>query len=1359
MAGMPWEDFQAPAKGEDGPWTEFQKGEIIPAKSGGTNDPLSPASLKSENTARFWEEIKGNARKQVNNAIDLADMALGVPGQLIGVGTDIGGRISALARGGSRSDAEWAGKSMREAPVIQKLSAPLASFMEGLGWDRATPSDVSTVMGGLMKAVEGGGEWVNEKTGGALSKEDTVSLFNTAMGALGARGTSAVVQPRLDRLAKTPTTTSFKKAPPPPGRVEPELGEPAAAPAKVDKNSTTSPIIPAALAATGLGLAYEYGDEEDLAAAAAIGGAALTGRGKGLTLADVAKLPETAPLETIRRDLGYTFLTLERLPGGRAVFDKKLVEEQLRRPDVTKAEKELFAGVLAGSEGPTISAKRLVEGLKVAADDWELKKAETEEFADYGLNTIDRWAEGARDPDVWVEMTPEERAFAARGEVLAITHLWQLPELDLGTANHFQDPNYFGHTRAFWEDGVRHVVEVQSDLAQKAGKSLTAEEVAALTKRREVVQQLIDIMRAGQILDMREIDSLAGQADIHLGPEARRNLTRLRALLAEIDTKLASSKAEQVSPLLKHWPKRLVREELADAARNGEATARFATADTVAKVEGWPEGNFGDGSQRFRPEHQSIYDRYRTDVEKFLRQLGGREYTDPQGHTWIEVPTAGSKAMPAGTRPQMFGGVDPKLAASIAAIGGGAALASYLTKDPEGKAKSAALTAAVISLGLYARSRSPAIAEWAKAAGRAADYGLGAVSTRLLHVPALRRRLRNHERAVLTTTNDDLREVAPFVESLRRAPKSLRDDLNAALLTNDPQRSVAELSRLDDPAIGKEWAKVRGTLERIGQELQAVGRLRELLPDYYPRVVTDVEGLLRALGTEQRSVLEQRLESARATSIRRTGEDLTPLETSLIINKYLKTRSGLGTGRPGFLKQRGVDEVTAELLPFYAPASESLPIYIRAARREIERARFFGDNLVRDPETGMTNIDASIGNVVNEARLTSKMTEAQVDELRSILGSRFGPGERASSAPVQTIRNLTNIGLLGQFTSAAVQIGDLASSVYAYGALPTIKAFGQVVTRRPQRIRVSDLGLVNHLAEEIVAPERQPLTIAGRQLSTAKFVESAFRLSGFSLIDQFGKAVSINAAKNKYARLAQTPKGLAELRAKYGEAFGSEFDQLVADLRSGEMTDNVKSLVFSELSDIQPISRAEMPQGYLDNPNGRLLYQLKTWMLKQADIVRRDVAREFAAGNYAKATSNALRYSLLLGISGATMEFIRNFFLGKDDELEWGDIPANMLKTFGWSQYVKDQVQQGKLGEAAAGVVTPPFLDMSADILKAVKATVPPYSEMDEKVQEDPKAVNYLPLIGRLLYMHAFGGAERANEREEKRRAREEMEE
>lgn len=376
-----------------------------------------------------------------------------------------------------------------------------------------------------------------------------------------------------------------------------------------------------------------------------------------IPLAIMLKMPEGTPMGTLHKGLRYTtgaLAALARELPNRFELTKAQIEGVLGRQGVTQVEKDLIRGVVGERE--TISAKDLVTGVRAATGDFELKPRDTDTFANYGVDRI------GREADSPFEVTDYR------------TTIYQSP-LELGTANHFSDPNYFAHTRSFDEGGVRHVVEIQSDVAQKVGKELSAEEIASLEAEGQKLTATIEELRNLCIRDAFNTPR---------SRKASQTVRELEVRRAEIVTKARSAlEAQQVAPvrpILKDWWKRIIREEVAQGSQGG--VMRFATADTVAKVEGWPnldefawrgaaeQGMEGPQGPRFSPEHQSIYDRYRREIEKFLKsEYKARPYTDPHGHTWLEID------LPSAEKPISMFGQGGKVDPHLLKIMGGVALA------------------------------------------------------------------------------------------------------------------------------------------------------------------------------------------------------------------------------------------------------------------------------------------------------------------------------------------------------------------------------------------------------------------------------------------------------------------------------------------------------------------------------------------------------------------------------------------------------------------------------------------------------------------------------------------------------------
>jgi len=1108
-------------------------------------------------------------------------------------------------------------------------------------------------------------------------------------------------------------------------------------------NADSQLLVALGLASGVAAVAGLYPEEaKKVAGGLALGGALLTTAGK---------IPDFGPVRTLGGELArgkYTLKTLERLPQNRTEIPKRLIEQEMRRADIPKAEKDVLEGVLAG-KGEQVSAGELVRDFRLATGDYTLEAKGTGEYADYGLEGIGRDNARLASPDLHPDIPA------------ATTTLYRLPEhMELSDANHFNDPRLFGWTRSFDEGGIKHVVEIQSDLAQKAGKTLTEGERAKLVEEAAKVADEIKALNK---------ERGAFPEDKYGNPITTREF-RIRDDAAnlrqnEIRTALrAGAVSSQVGPMLKHWPRRLIREELNrtvteaserakaspdiiadlegklawadDLAKNGgygkegwtredlqryqnDITARleaergiaagrtdvvrFADADTVAKVEGWArEGRSaetGEPQPFIDPGHQSIYNRYKSDIETYLKGLGGKHIEDAQGHGWWEVPTREHKG-----RVQQYGRIDQDLLLKAGIISTGLMAGGFLADDHI----RGAFLGGLVGLGLGFLPKS--------SIARGIEYTGGITSTRIANISKpLWHRAVALELGLFDKTHKALAAGDPFLEKMNKLPEDSKKALNSALLRNDFSVVEQVLRNSENPQFAKDWVATRNILDSLGKELTQAGILPHMREDYFPRMVADREGLLAQMGLEQKTKLQEKLAKAEAAALRRGELELSPEEASSIINTFMQ-QGGLGGGRkPSFIQHRKIENLTPEMEEFYYSPTESFHTYVRTAVKELEKARFFGKDTVRVEHNGKQRLDIeqSIGQLIERELRQKNITQDQVPELASLLRSRFIGGERVPSKFVQDAKNYGNILLLGDLTSGLVQSGDAIMSVYQTGLRPTLKAVVQQITGK-QQISMKDFGLADHISEEFVGTRK-----------SAKILNLILK-PVFSKIDAFGKTTVLNATINYAQRLVQTEAGVTKLGEKYAAAFGDDFPRLVSDLKSKQITPQVKLFAFHELSDLQPVSKLEMPQGYLDNPNGRIMYMLKSYQLKQFDILRRDAYQKIKDGDILKGIGNLTKLGITLGIAGATMSQVRSWILGIDDPLKASDVWDNALKTYGWSSFIQDKVQAGKPAEAVAGLVAPP------------------YKVMDTLIQQDPKAVTYIPWFGKTIYYRGMGGAEKA---------------
>ena len=230
-----------------------------------------------------------------------------------------------------------------------------------------------------------------------------------------------------------------------------------------------------------------------------------------------------------------------------------------------------------------------------------------------------------------------------------------------------------------------------------------------------------------------------------------------------------------------------------------------------------------------------------------------------------------------------------------------------------------------------------------------------------------------------------------------------------------------------------------------------------------------------------------------------------------------------------------------------------------------------------------------------------------------------------------------------------IQLGDVGVSAWIKGNRNTISAlFGKA------KVSMKELGLDDIMSHEL-----------NNAIDTSRILGGVLKISGFRMADRYGKNVLLKAGYKKATKAVQSEAGTKSLAKKYKEVFGDdEFNMLVAELKNGEITDRVKFYLWNELSDAQPISMSEMPQAYLNAPNCRIFYALKSFTIKQIDLLRKNVIQEYKAGNKLKAGRNLAGYMVLVGGMNGTVKETKDWVMGKGFNVE--DISDNSINHL-WS--------------------------------------------------------------------------------------------
>lgn len=682
------------------------------------------------------------------------------------------------------------------------------------------------------------------------------------------------------------------------------------------------------------------------------------------------------------------------------------------------------------------------------------------------------------------------------------------------------------------------------------------------------------------------------------------------------------------------------------------------------------------------------------------------------------------------------GEVDPallKVGAKVAIAGLAGIVASNVftdTKDNEGNERADKQWAPLISgVGVAGLSAFLLLSKGrggssARAMTTAVDELFGASSTRILNkTPKVFGAIQHTIRATAGETHKYIEATTPFLRRVAKLPRESQEVLARALYTGRPEVINRILEAAGDKELIASYKGVRSVLDSLGDKLVNLKRFSKGAFEYFPRIIKDKEGLFDAIGKTKSDDITKILDEANVDSLKRSGKPLTGYEENALINSIL-FGGDHRFAQPGWAKNRGIEEITEKLLPFYASPAESLHTYIRSAVADIEKAKFFGQ-YARNGKNGefeFLDVDASVGLMMRDDLATGKIDPKDANEVAGIIKDFFGKGQMGESDWIRRLKDVSYMGLLGNFLSTVTQLADIPVSVYTQDLRSTIVAVARQASGR-KLISAKELGLVDNISQEFAGQERSTRAL-NRLLKTTLF----------SSVDQIGKNTSLNAAVIRAQRLAKSESGVTKISAKYSEIFGPKFNTLISDLKAGRISDEVKDYAWMELSRTQPISMLEMPQKYMAHPNARGYLMLKSFVMKQIDLVRRDAIQNMRhplkePAKFAKGVRNLTELSIVMGTAGAGTQVVKDWLQGKETKLELTDIPMNMIKNLGWSEYQLDKFrgvsrqraqQRRDAGDKMARA------QEARPIIATLELALPPFRIFDDVVRGDPNAIRYV---------------------------------
>ena len=603
---------------------------------------------------------------------------------------------------------------------------------------------------------------------------------------------------------------------------------------------------------------------------------------------------------------------------------------------------------------------------------------------------------------------------------------------------------------------------------------------------------------------------------------------------------------------------------------------------------------------------------------------------------------------------------------------------------------------------------------------QATSKALEPISTRLKQInPKLKEKLKRFEYNLKQRVLADEKSVKPFLESYRKLSEKDQSDLDLALKNNDKEKikEITERNKMTE-----QYKSVRGTLNAIYERTQETGLDLGFIEEYFPRKVSDYEGMLKSF---QKQDTWPEMQKAINEKEENLGRKLNDEEKVELVNNFLKAPKGRSS-KPGNVKTREISQVTADLNRFYQKSPEALMQYIYRLNDFLESRRFFGKS-AKGSDLSEQTIDASIGAFVLDQLEKGTINGQQAKEISNILRARFL--QKGTSGVVSSVKNLTYIETMGNITSAITQIGDIGLSLYKNGFYNTGKALSKAIANQSVVSK-------NDLAIERILEEFSDRTKLGKAL------DNVFKWVGLNYMDNLGKETFINGALDRLSNLANNPT--TEFNDEMKLIFEDEAGEVIEDLKAKKTSDNVKYLLFSELADVQPIALSEMPELYLTSGNGRLFYMLKTYTIKLIDVFRNEAFLKMKT-DPVKGITNLIRLTSMVILANATADIIKDLLLGRP--LEWPDYLANNIwRLFGLSKYSFYKFKTEGVSQGVASAVLPPVAKFVTNTTKDVANIIDGKFEI-----ENSEVIQGVPFLGKLYYWW-FGGGRAKIEKKNRRR-------
>jgi hypothetical protein len=595
------------------------------------------------------------------------------------------------------------------------------------------------------------------------------------------------------------------------------------------------------------------------------------------------------------------------------------------------------------------------------------------------------------------------------------------------------------------------------------------------------------------------------------------------------------------------------------------------------------------------------------------------------------------------------------------------------------------------------------------------------------------------------------KQIDQFNSLVRKSfKKSEFEELNAALLSGDRKKVEGLISAKDNADELMDALEVNLEVKKnLLEDMRKYGRDVGETDFYFRRKLVDREGLAKEL---ERSGDINPYEDGVRAAVKEKKRDLTDDEKDEIMNNII-TGSMNGGGKPGFLKSRTIENITEKLSQYYEPFDVADYDYMLSASREINNRKWFGKS-----EDKLDPFGGNLGKILREEYESGRVEGKGLEIIKENITAFFKTANRLDTDLQKWAsrgRRLQTYAYLADFGNMIIQYAEFFTNARRFGTANALTGFGK------KKFTLDDIAVFEGGNQDMVQFSRgKPTTMTKKII---KGTEKLYQKSMQTFLGSADKYMTGGTAKSAYSwinKLVKNQDGdeFKKLNAEYTKMFPDKWPAILKDLQSddfkkGKLNDNTSFFIWNEVANLKPIDPSDRAQGFHNaNDFGKLLFTLRTYPLKQLDIMRKIGYEEMKRGNFQRGAAAAGLFALLVGAGQQSINYVRDQIFNRDSPLEEYAVTGFLQTLFMIPRYAFYRAKQASPTDAALDTLIPGLgltRDFTKDLGMAGRYFLDHKDSRGASTVRDledafaqSRMVQYAPGVGRATYWWLGAGAE-----------------